>query len=71
MLDISTLIPGRDSIRCQTTADPYRTAWEAAAQLPIPDAINEVVRRCGIPFDQANLLVFCEVREAFPVRPRP
>jgi hypothetical protein len=70
-MDVSAFIPGRDTIHCQTAADPYRTAWEAAAHLPIPDAINEVVHRCGIPFDQASLLVFCEVREARPVLPRP
>ena len=71
MLDVSAFIPGRDTIHCQTAADPYRTAWEAAAHLSIPDAINEVVRRCGIPFEQANLLVFCEVRESHPVLPGP
>ena len=68
-LDVSRFIPGRDTIHCQTAEDPYRTAWEAAAHLPIPDAIDEVVRRCGIPFEQANLLVFCEVREAQPIEP--
>ncbi|HEX5268434.1 MAG TPA: hypothetical protein VFW24_16820 [Acidimicrobiales bacterium] len=69
MLDVSTFIPGPDSIRCRTAADPYRTAWEAAAHLSIPDAVNEVVLRCGIPFDQASLLVFCEMRESHPIVP--
>ena len=69
MEDVSRFIPGRESIHCQTAEDPYRAAWEAAAHLPIPEAIDEVVRRCGIPFEQANLLVFCEAREAQPILP--
>lgn len=71
MTDVSAFIPGRESIHCQTAEDPYRAAWEAAAHLPIPDAVNEVVRRCGISVEQASLLVFCEMREAQPIVPRP
>lgn len=69
MLDVTRFIPGRDSIPCPGAEDPYRIAWEAAARLPIPDAIDEVARRCGVPAEVANLLVFCEVREAAPLGP--
>lgn len=69
-LDVTRFIPVRDSIPCPGAEDPYLIAWEAAARLPIPDAIDEVARRCGVPLGLANLLVFCEVREAEPVAPR-
>ena len=69
MVEVSSFIPGRETLHCQTAEDPYRVAWEAAATLPVHEAIDEVVRRCGIPLEQANLLVFCELREAQPVEP--
>lgn len=71
LMDVSRFIPGRDAIHCRTAEDPYRIAWEAAAHLSIPDAVDEVVQRCGITIEQASLLVFCEVRESQPVLPRP
>lgn len=71
MLDVTRFIPGRDAIPCTPAEDPYRIAWEAAARLPIPDAVDEVARRCGVAADVANLLVFCEVTEASPIGPHP
>ena len=69
MLEVSSFIPGREALCCRTAEDPYRVAWEAAARLPVSEAIHEVARVCGIPLEQANLLVFCELREAQPLEP--
>ncbi|HEV2370239.1 MAG TPA: hypothetical protein VGR90_10220 [Acidimicrobiales bacterium] len=68
MFEVSRYIPGRDSLCCDT-ANPYLVAWEAAARLPVPEAISEVARVCGLPFAQASLLVFCELRESQPLEP--
>ncbi|HZT67201.1 MAG TPA: hypothetical protein VFA11_15535 [Acidimicrobiales bacterium] len=67
--DTSAFIPTRDRLHCQTAEDPYRVAWEAASTLPVPQAIAEVVSRCGVPKEEASLLVFCELREESPLVP--
>lgn len=67
--DTSAYIPTRDRLHCATAEDPYRVAWEAASTLPVPQAIAEVVSRCGLPQDEASLLVFCELQEDRPVVP--
>ena len=69
MFEASRYIPERDSLRCPAAANPYRVAWEAAARLPVREAIAEVATICDIPFAQASLLVFCELRENQPVEP--
>lgn len=69
MFEVARYIPGREALQCRSAANPYRVAWEAAARLPVPQAIDEVSRVCGIPFAQASLLVFCELRETQPLEP--
>jgi len=68
-LDLSNYIPRRDSLHCASTEDPYRVAWEAAATMPVTQAIAAVADRCGMPVQEASLLVFCELRESQPVVP--
>ena len=67
--DSTTFLPSRERLRCSTGEDPYRVAWELAASLPVPQAIVEVARRCGLPVAEASLLVFCELREDQPIAP--
>lgn len=67
--DSVRFIPRRESLHCRTQEDPYRVAWEAAGRLPVPQAIAEVAQRCGLPAQEASLLVFCELTEPAPVLP--
>jgi hypothetical protein len=69
MFDLSNYIPRRDSLHYVGTEDPYRVAWEAAATMPVTQAIAAVADRCGMPLQEASLLVFCELSEVEPVVP--